>query len=232
MERRIAVGDIHGCAGTFRRLIEDQVKLQPSDTLFLCGDYIDRGPAIKAVLDYILWLQQASYQVVPLIGNHEYLLLKAMDSVEYFKLWMLNSGYTTLKDLGISKDQNPEPEDVYRIPPQYLDFFGQLRYYAETPGFFITHACFEGRTENPLDDLSSMIWKRQESYHEAFLQGRRLIHGHTPVPMEEIRKRINDPSSLIYNLDAGCVYPNYPGLGYLAAMDLDSMDFFAEKYCE
>jgi serine/threonine protein phosphatase 1 len=232
MERRIVVGDIHGCINTFRGLIEGEVKLKKSDTLFLCGDYIDRGPGSKAVIDYILWLQHASYKVVPLMGNHEYLLIKAMETMEYYKLWMLNSGFSTLNDFGIDTHDHTGPEAVFRIPRPYLEFFTRLRYYAETPGFFITHGCFEGRTENPLDDVSSMIWRREESYNEAFLDGRRLIHGHTPMAIEEIRRRINDPATLIFNLDAGCVYPNHPGLGYLAAVDLDNRDLFALRNCE
>jgi serine/threonine protein phosphatase 1 len=231
-DRRIVVGDIHGCIRTFRQLVEDTVKLNKTDFLFLTGDYIDRGPDSKAVTDYILWLQQESYNLVPLMGNHEYLLLHAMESKEYYKLWMLNSGYTTLNDFGIDVAKYPGSSAIKRIPSLYLEFFSNLRYYAETPGFFITHGCFDGRTENPRDDISSMIWRRSESYNAAFLNGRKLIHGHTPTPLEEIRRRVNDPASLIINLDAGCVYRSKSEFGYLAALDLDSWNLFALKNCE
>jgi len=232
MNRRIVVGDIHGCIRTFRMLVEEKIKLKKTDTLFLTGDYIDRGPDSKAVTDYIMRLRKESYEVVALMGNHEYLLLHAMESWEYFKLWMLNSGGTTLHDFGIDTENHAGPEAISRIPAPYLDFFRDLRYFAETPGFFITHGCFEGRTENPLEDVSSMIWRRIESYNETFLCGRKLIHGHIPMPVEEIRRRVDDPASLILNLDAGCVYVNKPGLGYLAALDLDSLNLFALKNCE
>jgi serine/threonine protein phosphatase 1 len=232
MDRRIVIGDIHGCISTFRKMVEDKVRLTKSDTLFLSGDYIDRGPDSKAVIDYIIGLQQDSYSLVTLMGNHEYLLLHALESIEYYKLWMLNSGYTTLKNFGIDLKNHQDNEAVYHIPASYLEFFRNLRYYAETSGFFISHACFEGGTENPLDDINSMIWKRVESYNAAFLNGRRLIHGHTPIPVEDIQRRLDDPASLIINLDAGCVYGNMPGYGNLAGLDLDSMELFTLKNCE
>ena len=232
MGRRIAVGDIHGCISTFRSLVEDKIRLTQADTLFLTGDYIDRGPDSKAVVDYILGLRRASYNLVLLMGNHEYLLLHARESMEYFKLWMLNSGFTTLRDFGIDIDKHPGTEALKRLPFLYHDFFRKLRFYAETPGFFITHGCFEGRTENPLDDLNSMIWQRSESYNESFLHGRILIHGHTPASLEEIRRRADDQGTLILNLDAGCVYAGKAGLGHLAALDLDSRELFALKNCE
>ncbi len=232
IDRRIVVGDIHGCILTFRKLVEDELKLKKSDILFLPGDYIDRGPDSKAVVDYIMWLKNESYQIITLMGNHEYMLLQAMESMEYYKLWMLNSGVTTLRDFGIDVAANPGPEAIFRIPNAYLEFFRNLGYYAETPGYFISHGCFDGRTENPLNDISSMIWNRVESYNADFLCGRKLIHGHIPMAIEEIRSRINDPATLIINIDAGCVYRNNARLGYLAAFDLDSRDFFALKNCE
>jgi serine/threonine protein phosphatase 1 len=232
MNRRIVVGDIHGCSRTFQRLLEERIKLEKGDILILTGDYIDRGPDSRAVIDYIIWLQHESYHLVTLMGTHEYLLLHSQGSMEYYKLWMLNSGFTTLRDFGIDVSRYPGPEAIHLIPDLYLRFFRELSYYAETPGYFISHACFEGRTADPLDDLQSMIWKRDEYYNEEFLNGRKLIHGHTPEPMELIRGRVMDPATRIYNIDGGCVYPKKPGLGYLCAFDLDSRDFFAQKNCE
>ncbi len=68
---RYAIGDIHGCFDTFRELVENQIKLTKDDQLFLLGDYVDRGPKSKQVIDYILSLSASGYSVYPLRGNHE-----------------------------------------------------------------------------------------------------------------------------------------------------------------
>ena len=61
--RRLAISDIHGCAETLRTLLGDRLQVQPSDEVYLLGDYLDRGPDSKGVLDLILAYQNAGYQL-------------------------------------------------------------------------------------------------------------------------------------------------------------------------
>jgi len=68
--RQIAISDIHGCARTFQALL-DKIQLSTNDQLYLLGDYIDRGPDSKGVIDTILGLINAGYRVQTLMGNHE-----------------------------------------------------------------------------------------------------------------------------------------------------------------
>jgi serine/threonine protein phosphatase 1 len=227
--RRLVIGDIHGCIRTFRILVEEKMRLRESDALYLLGDYIDRGPASKAVIDYILDLQAESFNIIPLMGNHEYMLVHAMNSPEFYKLWMLNSGFTTLKSFGISEAEHPAPGAIRQIPQKYLEFFTELGMYEEIPGFFLCHACFEGRGADPLKDFDSMIWRREESYHQSFLNGRILVHGHTPAPLRKIRERVEAKESMIINLDGGCVYRNVPDYGHLVGIDLDSRHLYWVK---
>jgi serine/threonine protein phosphatase 1 len=227
--RRLAVGDIHGCIRTFRILLEEKMALHPNDALFLLGDYIDRGTDSKAVVDYILALQSDGYNIIPLMGNHEYMLVKAMNSNEFYKRWMLNAGFTTLRDFGIIEAEYKPPEAIFMIPDRYLDFFGELGYYEMIPGYFLCHGCFEGRPPDPLRDTDSMIWRRVESYNHEFLKGRILLHGHTPAPLRKIRERAESHESLIINLDGGCVYRNNPDLGHLVGMDLDTRQVYWVK---
>ena len=62
--RTLAVGDIHGCATAFEKLL-DIIKLHPEDKLITLGDYIDKGPNSKAVLDKLLYLYN-NHQLIPL----------------------------------------------------------------------------------------------------------------------------------------------------------------------
>jgi serine/threonine protein phosphatase 1 len=73
--RRFAIGDIHGCFETFRILVENKIEFDSNDQLFLLGDYINRGPKPTKVIDYILQLLNNQYQVYPIRGNHEQMLL-------------------------------------------------------------------------------------------------------------------------------------------------------------
>ena len=228
MGKQYVIGDIHGCIRTFRSLAEEKIRLNAGDSLYLLGDYIDRGPDSKAVIDYILDLRKNKIDVIPLMGNHEFMLLASMKDREFFRLWMLNAGFTTLRDFGIEEEQRG-PEATFLIPRPYRDFFRELFHFQEAKGYFLTHACFEGRTENPLDDTDSMIWRRTESYNRDFLKGRVLIHGHTPASLEDIRRRVEDPQSVIFNLDGGCVYSANPRLGHLVGMELNTRKLFWER---
>jgi len=229
MGKRYVIGDIHGCFRTFRYLVEENIRLTPGDTLYLLGDYIDRGPDSKAVIDYIFNLRNNLYKVISLMGNHEFMILAALSDLEFHKLWMLNSGYTTLRDFGVPEKETRNPESILNIPEPYLDFFRELSLHEATDGYFLTHACFDGRTENPLDDADSMIWRRVESYNEGFLKGRVLIHGHTPASLDDIRRRVEDPRSNIFNLDGGCVYSGNTRFGHLVGLELNSRELFWEK---
>jgi hypothetical protein len=80
MSRILAIGDIHGCANTFHKLIFDEIKIRKSDTIYCIGDYIDRGPDSKAVIDLILDLRKKGYQLRTLRGNHEQLMLDSAKS--------------------------------------------------------------------------------------------------------------------------------------------------------
>jgi serine/threonine protein phosphatase 1 len=229
MGRRFVIGDIHGCIRTFRQLVEEMLQPTPSDQIFLLGDYIDRGPDSKAVVDYIFRLQAESYKVIPLMGNHEYMLNRGQHSLEYFNLWMINSGFTTLRDFGVAADSCHNPQSIFTIPPKYLEFFRDLKIYEQTEGFFLCHGCFEGDRDDPKDDGNTMIWGRKSPDRSVAAGNRVLIHGHTPKPLAEIRKQIDDPHGRIINLDGGCVYRQNTMLGHLLALDLDSRELFVVK---
>jgi len=229
MGRRFVIGDIHGCFRTLRILIEQMLRPSLKDQVFFLGDYIDRGPDSKALIDYIFDLQSKSYRIIPLMGNHEYMLNRALNSLEYFNLWMINSGFTTLKDFGIIVDSFHSPKSLLQIPREYMKFFRDLKLFEQTDGFFLCHGCFEGNREDPKGDTDSMIWGRKNLEKASRIGDRILVHGHTPNPVSEIRKQVEDPMSRVINLDAGCVYRNNESLGHLVALELDSRELFIVK---
>ena len=138
--KRYVVGDVHGCARSFRSMISGKIKLKKEDTLFLLGDYIDRGPDSKGVLDIIMELQRENYNVKPIMGNHGYMLLQSLEDEAEFENWKKNGSLQTLTSFGIPEDKANEPNSVHLIPPLYIDFLRQMRFFEETEDFYFVHA--------------------------------------------------------------------------------------------
>ena len=90
MERIFAIGDIHGCSKTFKKLLLDKIKINKSDTIYCVGDYIDRGEDSKGVIDFILDLRAEGYTIHTLRGNHEQMLL---DSIADKFLYLLGNSH-------------------------------------------------------------------------------------------------------------------------------------------
>jgi serine/threonine protein phosphatase 1 len=223
--RRFVIGDIHGCIRTFRYLVEEILNLKPADTLFLLGDVIDRGPESKAVLDYIIELSANSI-VKPILGNHEYMMLGAAENEDLFLRWQRNGCEQTLLSFGVNPSRINDRSSLTDIAPEYFNVLGKWPLFEETQGFFLVHAGLDPFSNHPLTDIQSLLWTRNENPPQDILQGRRLIHGHTPLILSSINQRVLDPDTKVLNLDGGCVYKDYPGLGYLVALDLDQMRLY------
>jgi serine/threonine protein phosphatase 1 len=97
MERLFFIGDIHGCSKTFRKLITGVIGIRKSDSIYCIGDYIDRGPGSREVIDFIISLRQSGFRVYTLRGNHEQMLLDSGKGANAFSLWLMNGGDTTLE---------------------------------------------------------------------------------------------------------------------------------------
>lgn len=218
---RYAISDIHGCAKTFEMMTRSLLGLSPADTLYLLGDYIDRGPDSKGVIDHILRLKEEGVNVICIKGNHEDMLMRSIENPgEHLDHWLRNGGDKTLDSwrntgrsyadilAGISRDST------------YMDFFRSLAYYAETADHYLVHAGFNFLADKPLEDTYSMMWIRGAIADKKFLGNKKIIHGHTPVPLERIQESL---STNMIDIDAGCVYKWREGMGNLAALDVDAM---------
>jgi serine/threonine protein phosphatase 1 len=219
--RRFAIGDIHGCFNTFESLLEDKLKLTKDDQLFLLGDYIDKGYRNREVLEYILELIEDGFNIFPLIGNHEYFIIR---DVQFSQL---SNQTTKIGDLVESKDLL---DSNGQIEPKFLKFIQGLPYYYELDDFILVHAGLDFELENPLTDKMSMIYARNFEVDPSKTQYKILIHGHTPVNLDVIEKQIkNSKSKYVINLDNGCVLKHYEtssdkNVGRLCAFNLDTME--------
>ncbi len=215
----IAIGDIHGCADTLDALLS---RLAPAedDHLIFIGDYIDRGPNSKGVIDRLLTLRQ-SQQCTFLRGNHEAFMLAYLQDRE-FELWGMNGGIATLRSYAA------DGQSVY-IPEEHIDFVQQTRLYYEAPDFFFVHAGL--RPELTIaENLAHcgeevFLWEREHLHvHEYELAWEKtVVCGHTPRP---------EPLNLdkLIDIDTGCVYHMHPKMGRLTAVRLPEREFVMVNY--
>jgi len=211
--RRFAISDIHGCAKTFRALL-NRMAFSKEDVLYLLGDYIDRGPDSRGVIDHIWKLQEDGFQVHCLRGNHEQLLL---DEYTQKIIWY-NGEKATLRSFQVKSNQE--------IPKRYIEWMNGLTCFFKLEDYILVHAGLNFRSKFPLDDTYEMIWIRHwyEYIDKDWLGNRIIVHGHTPTRQLEIKRSIKELEEIpAIDIDAGCVYESF-GLGYLCALNLDTKE--------
>ncbi len=184
----------------------------------MLGDYIDRGPESKQVLDLIMELISEGYDILPLMGNHEDMMRNAPRSNMDNYNWMLNGGGETLDSFGVSSAGN--------IDKKYLDFVSALSLYHIIDNYIFVHGGFNDYIDDPFSDEYSMLWERRFEYNSPVFYGKTIIHGHRPHSLAELREQMKHKPSII-NIDTGCVYGKDYGLGDLTAIDLYSMKLYS-----
>ena len=221
--RRFAVGDVHGCLKTLRTLVEEVLRLEKDDGLFLLGDYIDRGPDSPGVLEYLLSLLAAGYDVRPLMGNHEEMLRRAASDPFVRKIWLGNGGDLTLQQFGVDSSA--------QIPRRYLDFMAGLPHLLTTDDYVFVHAGLDFLTDNPVTDTTEdfMLWERNWNFLPEKLAGKTLVCGHTITPLVEIRASLQSPAIF---LDNGCFAKGEAGYGSLVALNLDTRKLLVQENCD
>jgi len=217
-ERLLAIGDIHGCMDPFRELVEKKIGIRSSDRIVLLGDYIDRGSQSREVVDYIIDLQNQGFDIIPLMGNHESMLIDSLGSEQSMYNWSMNGGSETLLSFGIKSSGE--------MDLRYLQFFNNLVFYYVQDQFIFVHAGFNNDIADPFQDKSQMIWSRRESYSNPVFSGKVIVHGHTPVPFALCSEMVKSYRSVV-NIDTGCVYDKAGGYGHLTAIELFTRELFS-----
>lgn len=201
--RTFVIGDVHGCAKELKELYA-KLPLQADDKLVFLGDYVDRGPESRRVVDFILGLERP---YVALKGNHEAEMLECLTSefpenlFEWLLLW---GGEKTLLSYGVSPYRSGEDEEAIvarfskAIPDQHKDFYKGLQVLYEDDNCICVHAGLN--PEFPADrDEKTLLWIRDEFIESKVDFGKRVIFGHTP---QEDGKPHVDPFKI--GIDTGC----------------------------
>jgi serine/threonine protein phosphatase 1 len=236
--KKWVIPDLHGCSKTLKILVEEKIKPSKEDHLYFLGDYIDRGPNPKGVIDYIIDLEEKGFQVFSLKGNHEEYLLFAYEKEKelqkqfflfrnknnHFSEWMRHGGYDTMKSFGIRR--------IGEMPNQYMQWIQKLNNFIIVAPFVLVHAGFNFERKDPFEDTHSMLWIRGFNVIPEKINNLKLIHGHVPVSLDFIKKTVNDPHGKFIPLDNGCYLPGKSGMGNLTALELNSMQLLVQPNVE
>lgn len=191
-----SVGDIHGQAAMLDQVL---AKIEADGghdaTVVFLGDYTDRGPDSRAVVDQLIAGREAGRDWVFLKGNHDRMFEWFMqvptrfDPYMFIDLSWLNSrlgGDTTLMSYGLDFSTRRRFMDVHAealaaVPQSHVDFLNSLQLTYETDDLFFCHAGV--RPDVPLDaqDEHDLLWIREEFHMHTLPHPKLIVHGHTPI---------------------------------------------------
>ena len=198
--RNIAIGDIHGCSMALAALVE-AIDPQPDDTIITLGDYIDRGIDSKGVLDQLIALADRC-RLVPLLGNHDEMMLNARNGKDDFRFWMDCGGIATLDSYGSTGRLDLIPAAHFRFLERCLPFF-------ETDSHLFVHANYKPELPLERQDGETLRWlSLQDFVPGPHCSGKIAVVGHTP------QDDVLDLGQLIC-IDTGCCNG-----GWLTALDV------------
>lgn len=199
--RIYAIGDIHGRADLLSEItarIDDDIRRRPvahAIEVYL-GDYIDRGPDSKTVVD-LLAVRLVAHHAVCLRGNHEAVMEGFLQDSAILPYWLELGGMQTLESYGIALDENATASNVHR---RFRDAFPRahelvvqcLRDQFVCGDFLFVHAGIRPGVPIERQDINDLIWIRDDFLDSTRKHEHFVVHGHTPVPHPDIRpNRIN-----------------------------------------
>ena len=202
-ETRIyAIGDIHGRADLLRTLnglIRDDAasRRAPRSVVVYLGDYVDRGPHSREVIDLLLAAPPAGFEHIHLRGNHEDFMLRFLADVSVGPSWLSNGGRETLESYGVDPPGLFAGTDALelalralaaRLPAAHVEFLRSLRLLHEEGDFCFVHAGV--RPGVPLEQQreQDLLWIRDEFLSSNAEFGRIVVHGHSITPVPDVRR--------------------------------------------
>lgn len=227
--RVYAIGDVHGRLDLLQemhRLIQlENEKAPPFDWVIVhLGDYIDRGPQSKGVLDFLVNAQKRSHRILALAGNHDVGFLDFINSGSPDGIFANNGGRQTARSYGVEIDfddsrsiRSGQAAMASAVPSAHMDFMRRLPLSMVFGDFFFCHAGIRPGVDLDHQAPSDLIWIRWEFLDDLRLYPKVIIHGHTPATEVEVR-----PNRV--NLDTGAY-----SSGRLSAIVIDGANkFFLE----
>lgn len=202
--RVYAVGDVHGrhdlLTAMHGGIMAEIMRDRPADwRIVYLGDYVDRGPDSRGVLEFLAETTRREPRVVALAGNHDVGLLDFLAQPDPYGMFAMNGGFETALSYGVEIDfisrettEAGHAELKEAMPESHLAFLSGLPFSAEFGDFFFCHAGI--RPGVPLDrqSVDDLIWIRAAFHHHRDLHPKVIVHGHTPVEAPQVMEnRVN-----------------------------------------
>lgn len=206
MGRTLVMSDIHGMADELFLLLDGIRYKHTEDHLIVLGDYIDRGPNSKDILDYFIKLKKiAGEKLLLLRGNHEDLCIKAFHDKPAYghdaaSLWVENGGGATLKSFGKAN------------LTEYISFMEKLPVFAEMDEYIFVHGGVNPGLQLSHTDPEDLLWTRNYAAH---ISGKTVVVGHSVKPEVTFL-----PDAKTLCVDTGAFTGMYGRGGRLSVVDL------------
>ncbi len=221
-----AVGDVHGCLEKVLRLLEVLQYDPATDRLIFLGDYIDRGPDSKGVLDLMLRLYRENPANIFLMGNHEdnfLTYLRACAAGDHTNYWLsepffAGGGVATLQSYHPTLRDPADARLIEAVPIEHRDFLDGLPLCWTNEAYIAVHAGV--RPGIPLERQyeNDLLRIRGPFLYTPHGLGKCVVFGHTPFPHV-----MWDEDKI--GIDTGACYQGM-GYGKLTALCLQTQQIF------
>ena len=207
--RLYAIGDVHGrldlLAAMHHRIEEEIERDSPTDWRVIhLGDYVDRGPDSKGVIDFLVEARQRDPRHLMLAGNHDIGFLDFLRAPDPEGLFMRYGGVQTAESYGVSLNMDAswfgKAETLKRghaalvkaVPQAHVDFLRSLPFSMTFGDFFFCHAGIRPGIALENQNQQDLMWIRDVFHDHSGLYPKIVVHGHTPVPEAEVMaNRVN-----------------------------------------
>jgi serine/threonine protein phosphatase 1 len=226
--RVFAIGDIHGRVDLLRQVaekIDADLRDRPvarSLRIFL-GDYIDRGPHSRAVIDELIAIGQRD-DAVFIRGNHETLVGEFLRDPSMLSAWRTLGGLETLVSYGVVSPLQPDAAQQVGIarafrealPDSHVDFLAHLKTWFGVGDIFFVHAGVRPGVPLTSQAEHDLIWIRDDFLQHRGTFGKLVVHGHTPVHTPEVHpNRINIDTGAYATGQLTCLWIEADRFGFL-----------------
>ena len=187
-----AIGDVHGrldlLIGMHETIAADIGRHGRDWRIVHLGDYADRGPDSKGVIERLASRAASDDRVLALAGNHDVGFLDFLSRPDPNGMFARYGGVQTARSYVAAACRSLEAA----VPQRHLDFLRRLAFSASFGDFFFCHAGIRPGVALEAQDEQDLIWIRGEFHRHPGLHPKVIVHGHTPVKEADVRaNRVN-----------------------------------------
>jgi len=189
-----AIGDVHGCLEELRalerKILADAQAFRGYKVIIMLGDYVDRGPQSRRVIEHLIAPPPDGFMRLCLAGNHEAAMLNYLDGQLSREPWLAVGGRETLYSYGIDparlatlygSDDEIDERIREAIPASHVDFLRTLPAMIVTERFVFVHAGIRPGIALEAQDEADLLNIRADFFEQAHRLDHWVVHGHTIV---------------------------------------------------